>query len=63
MKIFYHNDSDGKCAGFWVYQNARLSDTEQTDEYIAMDYGKPFPFEIIEPNDQVYIAYALTCTE
>lgn len=25
MKCFYHNDADGKCAGFWVRNSARLA--------------------------------------
>ena len=25
MKCFYHNDADGKCAGFWVHHRAYLA--------------------------------------
>ena len=52
MKCFYHNDSDGKCAAYWVHQaypNAKPSD------FIQMDYHKEFPFEVITDNEQVYI--------
>lgn len=52
MKIFYHNDADGKCAGFWV---KRLVCTEEYIGYIKMDYGREFPFDKIEKNETVYI--------
>ena len=28
MKCFYHNDADGKCAGFWVGLSAGLNNLE-----------------------------------
>ena len=36
MKCFYHNDADGKCAGFWVYYRARLAPHTETIDFIEM---------------------------
>jgi oligoribonuclease NrnB/cAMP/cGMP phosphodiesterase (DHH superfamily) len=58
MKCFYHNDSDGKCAGFWVHLSAGITDTEEfgyTNKFIEIDYRMRFPIEDIQPNEQVYI--------
>ena len=55
MKCFYHNDADGKCAGFWVWQHAGLTDIRAKSEFIEMSYEKPFPMDIILPGEQVYI--------
>lgn len=57
MKCFYHNDSDGKCAGFWVYLSAGLTDStfKYEDELIEIDYRTRFPLETIKPNEQIYI--------
>ena len=52
MKCFYHNDADGKCAGFWVYYIAYL---EPGIEFIEISYEKPFPMNTIIPNEQIYI--------
>lgn len=52
MKCFYHNDADGKCAGFWVYYRAYL---EPDIEFIEISYEKPFPMNTILPNEQIYI--------
>ena len=52
MKCFYHNDADGKCAGFWVYHRAYL---EPDIEFIEISYEKPFPMNTILPNEQIYI--------
>jgi len=55
MKCFYHNDSDGKCAGFWVGLNVGLSNLNHPNDFIAMDYHKPFPINTILPDEQIYI--------
>ena len=52
MKCFYHNDADGKCAGFWVHNRAYL---EPDVEFIEISYEKPFPINTILPNEQIYI--------
>lgn len=56
MKCFYHGDSDGKCAGFWVYLNAGLNDYKKYDsKFIEIDYRTKFPIETIRPDEQIYI--------
>lgn len=51
MKIVYHNDADGKCAGFWVSELAYAKELAYVTEYIGyikMDYGRKFPFDKIK---------------
>lgn len=56
MKCFYHNDADGKCAGFWVALNVGLNDYAKYDsQFIEIDYRMKFPLETIRPDEQVYI--------
>lgn len=58
MKCFYHNDADGRCAGFWVAHSAGITDLAYYNddiEFIEMSYEKPFPMEKIRPKEQVYI--------
>jgi len=53
MKVFYHADNDGQCAGFWV---KRLADRDEyPTTFIKINYGIDFPFEDIKPNEIVYI--------
>lgn len=54
MKVFYHSDNDGKCAGYWVKTLNKLTDNF-TDEYIKINYGIEFPFDSIGKNEIVYI--------
>ena len=55
MKCFYHNDADGKCAGFWVAHTAVMENIETPTEFIEMSYEKPFPMDMIKPNERIYI--------
>ena len=55
MKCFYHNDADGKCAGFWVANSAVMENLETPIEFVEMSYEKPFPMNTINPNERVYI--------
>lgn len=58
MKCFYHNDMDGKCAGFWVLHGANIHDKyrhQEKPQMIAIDYKDRFPLEIIRPDEQIYI--------
>jgi oligoribonuclease NrnB/cAMP/cGMP phosphodiesterase (DHH superfamily) len=55
MKCFYHSDADGKCAGFWVAHSAGLHDPYQDNSFVEINYGMPFPFETIRPEEQIYI--------
>lgn len=53
MKIFYHNDLDGRCAAFWVMCKA---DTDnETIELNEINYGMKFPIETICKDEDVYI--------
>lgn len=54
MKVFYHSDNDGKCAGYWVKTLNKLTDN-YADEYIKINYGIDFPFESIGKDEIVYI--------
>lgn len=65
MKCFYHNDSDGKCAGFWVALNVGIHDGyNDMPVFQEIDYRMRFPLEIIRPNEQVYIVdYSITPDE
>jgi len=42
MRILYHDDLDGRCAGFLVYDF--LKKQGKPIELFAMDYGEPTPF-------------------
>lgn len=55
MKCFYHNDADGKCAGFWVAHSAVMENLETPIEFVEMSYEKPFPMDTIKSNERVYI--------
>lgn len=56
MKCFYHNDSDGKCAGFWVASNVTLHDKyNDMPVFQEIDYRTKFPMETIRKDEQVYI--------
>jgi oligoribonuclease NrnB/cAMP/cGMP phosphodiesterase (DHH superfamily) len=55
MKCFYHNDADGRCAGFWVHLSAGLNDRYSDHDFIEMAYGKPFLVNSIRKDEQVYI--------
>lgn len=56
MKCFYHNDADGMCAGYWVYVAASHTVTQgEKIEMIEINYGMKFPFETIQPHEEIYI--------
>jgi oligoribonuclease NrnB/cAMP/cGMP phosphodiesterase (DHH superfamily) len=61
MKVFYHNDNDGKCSAFLIGINfPKIKDIE----YIEMDYSKPFPINTIKPIETVFIVdYHITPDE
>ncbi len=54
MKCFYHIDEDGKCAAFWVNKLARHYDNYEK-EFIPINHGMNFPFDIIQQDEQIYI--------
>ncbi len=49
MKVFHHNDLDGRCAAAIVHQKYPEA------EYIEINYNQPFPIDSIMPNEAVYI--------
>lgn len=60
MKCIYHNDLDGKCAAHWVHRNVSIHDNDivkwTPDSFgISIDYKDKFPFDKIQPNEQVWI--------
>lgn len=64
MKCFYHNDADGKCAGFWVAHNTVMENIETPIEFVEMSYEKSFPMDTIKPNERVYIVdYSISPNE
>ena len=55
MKCFYHHDSDGKCAGYWVNRLAVITDEYQDKMFVKVDYKDKFPLEMVRKNEQVFI--------
>ena len=55
MKCFYHNDLDGKASAFCVHTWAGIKDVETPIDFISINYGTPFPFNTIKPNEQIWI--------
>lgn len=51
-KIFYHADTDGRCAGYIVAKKIKVDNPE---DLIEMEYGKKFPFNKINKDENVYI--------
>lgn len=54
MKIFYHNDSDGRCAAHVVdiFAPPRV---KLVNSFVEMNFDKDFPLDTISPNETVYI--------
>lgn len=55
MKCFYHIDLDGKAAAFCVHAWVGIQDVNQSVDFIPINYGHPFPFDTIQPNEQIWI--------
>jgi len=59
MKIFYHDDLDGRCAAYWV--DCYLMDygdmwyNKKNPEYFPMDYDKEFPIKEIKKDEPIFI--------
>ena len=61
MKVFYHNDNDGKCSAALIRKHLISKDGI---DFIEMDYSKPFPLGTIGINEPVYIVdYSITTHE
>ena len=55
MICFYHNDADGKCAGFWVEELAKREANDGFIRFVEMDYSKTFPLWMVKEDERVYI--------
>lgn len=57
MKCIYHNDMDGRCAGFLV---AKFTGNKNPEDYMECDYNH-FPIDCISKEEVVYIVdYSFT---
>ena len=54
MICFYHNDNDGKAAAFCVHAWVGIKDDGDA-RFIAVDYNKPFPLDLVRRHEQVWI--------
>lgn len=54
MKIFYHNDMDGKCSAAIVYNFYKPAKADNV-EFIQINYNVDFPYESIQPNEEIVI--------
>ena len=54
VRIFHHNDHDGRLAAFWVI-SAYYHPQWQATACHEVDYGRPFPIQEIKPGDTVWI--------
>jgi oligoribonuclease NrnB/cAMP/cGMP phosphodiesterase (DHH superfamily) len=55
MKIFYHDDADGKCAARVVTNKFIHTLKRNKKDYIEVNYGGEFPFDVIKKDETVYI--------
>ena len=53
MKVFYHNDADGKAAANVLHRH--LPGGQKEEDFIEITYGIPFPFHIISKDEYVWI--------
>lgn len=53
MKVFYHNDMDGKCAAHVI--NSYDDYPTPSSSFYPINYGKEFPFGDIEKSERIYI--------
>lgn len=54
MKIFHHNDLDGKLSAAIVALYYK-SDNLMPKDFIELDYRDKVPIEVIQPNEKIYI--------
>lgn len=57
MKCFHHNDLDGRCAAWAVHAwvGIKPDGGKFRSEFVEINYNKPFPFDTIQPNEQIWI--------
>jgi len=63
MKIFYHDDTDGRCAAHVIGNQTYPIMSMDHSKYIAMDYNRPFPFDKVVKDESVYIVDYSISTE
>lgn len=51
MKVFYHNDLDGRCAAYQVMKKFE----KEEPEFFEMDYNRKFPMDIVQQGEPVVI--------
>lgn len=56
VKVFYHNDADGRCSAFWVRKYLEKEGISfDASDFIEMNYDKTFPSEILQENERVFM--------
>lgn len=56
VKVFYHNDADGRCSAFWVRKYLEQEKIDFTaDDFIEMNYDKKLPLDKVESFEPVMI--------
>jgi oligoribonuclease NrnB/cAMP/cGMP phosphodiesterase (DHH superfamily) len=64
MKCFYHNDLDGHASAFCVHAWVGVKQLAHKVEFIEITYGRQFPFESIEKDEQIWIVdYSVSTDE
>jgi oligoribonuclease NrnB/cAMP/cGMP phosphodiesterase (DHH superfamily) len=55
VKVFYHNDNDGRCAAFlfWKYVT-KTGDVVSQNDFIEINYTDKIPHEVYALNEMVY---------
>jgi oligoribonuclease NrnB/cAMP/cGMP phosphodiesterase (DHH superfamily) len=56
VKVFYHNDPDGWCSAYWVRKHLEEEGIPfASEDFIEMNYDRPFPWNVLQPNEQVFM--------
>lgn len=56
MLILHHNDADGRCAAHLIHaMKDSIRGPFDIMKFVEMTYEKPTPFEMVEPNETVFI--------
>lgn len=56
MLILHHNDADGCCAAHLIHEmKDSICGPFESMRFVEMTYDKPTPFEMIKPNETVFI--------
>jgi oligoribonuclease NrnB/cAMP/cGMP phosphodiesterase (DHH superfamily) len=51
MKVYHHNDLDGRCAAFWI----KYFNKESKIEFIECNYNMEIPINKIDKNEEIWI--------